>query len=51
MDMLRALLLAEEEQGRAQGAPHLRHAAGHQSPGHQSGALPHHDLAGGRAAA
>lgn len=51
MDMLRALLLAATEQGRAQGAAHLRHAAGHQSAGHQPGALPYHDLAGGRAAA
>lgn len=51
MDMLRALLLAAEEQGRAQGAAHLRYDAGHQPAGHQPGALPYHDLAGGRAAA
>lgn len=51
MDMLRALLLAAEEQGRAQGAAHLRYDAGHQSAGHQPGALPYHDLAGGGAAA
>jgi len=51
MDMLCALLLAEEEQGRAQGIAHLRDAVGHQPPGYQSGAFPHHDFAGGGAAA
>lgn len=51
MDMLYAVLLAEEEQDRAQGLAHVRHAAGHQSAGHQPGALPHHDPAGGGAAA
>lgn len=51
MDMLRALLLVATEQGRAQGAAHLRHDAGYQLAGHQPGALPYHDLAGGRAAA
>lgn len=51
MGMLRTLLLAEEEQGRAQSVAHVRHAAGHQSAGHQPGALSHYDLAGGRAAA
>jgi len=51
MDMLRALLLVAEEQGCAQGAAYLRYDAGHQSAGHQSGTLPYHDLAGGRAAA
>ena len=51
MGMLRALLLAAEEQGRAQGAAHLRHDAGNQPAGHQPGAFPYHDLAGRRAAA
>jgi len=51
MDMLRALLLAEEEQGHAQGIAHVRDALGHQPPGYQSGAFPHHDFAGGGAAA
>jgi hypothetical protein len=51
MDMLCALLLAEEEQGRAQGIAHFRDAVGHQPPGYQSGAFPHHDFAGGGTAA
>lgn len=50
MDMLRTLLLAEEEQSRPQGAAHLRNAAGYQSAGDQSGTISYHNPAGGGAA-